>query len=275
MKKFDGVLFCTDLDGTLFTDDKTVSKQNLDAIDYFKSEGGLFTFITGRMPKTSTDIYHIVKPNAPYGCINGGGIYDGEKERYLWTVELSREVMALLRLVDEQMPDMGIQVNTANDVWFCKDNEAMAVFRAVTGMPLISCHYEEVTDPLMKIIFSHVSVEELARLEALLKAHPLAQQFHLIRSEQYLYEILPKGVNKGLALRKMTELFGIRADRTVAVGDYYNDLELLQAAHLSYAVDNAADEIKAAAHRITVSNNDHAIAAIIDELDRGILTSEN
>ena len=35
MKKFEGILFCTDLDGTLYSDDKTVSKENLDAIERF------------------------------------------------------------------------------------------------------------------------------------------------------------------------------------------------------------------------------------------------
>ena len=38
MKKFEGVLFCTDLDGTLFANDKTISKQNFNAIEYFKSD---------------------------------------------------------------------------------------------------------------------------------------------------------------------------------------------------------------------------------------------
>ena len=50
MKKFDGILICTDLDGTLLNGDSAVSKENLDAIEYFKAEGGIFTFITGRMP---------------------------------------------------------------------------------------------------------------------------------------------------------------------------------------------------------------------------------
>ena len=40
---FDGILICTDLDGTLYCDDKTISRENREAIDYFKREGGRFT----------------------------------------------------------------------------------------------------------------------------------------------------------------------------------------------------------------------------------------
>ena len=79
MKSFEGILICTDLDGTILRDDKTVSEENREAIEYFKSEGGYFTFITGRMPYFAKDIYEMIKPNAPIGCINGGGIYDFEK----------------------------------------------------------------------------------------------------------------------------------------------------------------------------------------------------
>ena len=109
MKKFEGILICTDLDDTLFTDDKKVSKQNLDAIEYFKAEGGLFTFITGRVPKTSIEIFKKVKPNAPYGCINGGGIYDGYKDEYLWTQYLDNKALEIVKSVDENFPQMGIR----------------------------------------------------------------------------------------------------------------------------------------------------------------------
>ena len=46
MGKFDGILICTDLDGTLLKNDKSVSEENLRAIEYFKREGGRFTFVT-------------------------------------------------------------------------------------------------------------------------------------------------------------------------------------------------------------------------------------
>ena len=73
MKKFEGILICSDLDGTLLRADKSVSKENLEAIRYFQREGGRFTFITGRVPEAARKIYEAVRPNAAIGCFNGGG----------------------------------------------------------------------------------------------------------------------------------------------------------------------------------------------------------
>ena len=47
MKKFEGILMVTDLDGTLLRNDKSISEENLKAIEYFKSNGGIFAFVTG------------------------------------------------------------------------------------------------------------------------------------------------------------------------------------------------------------------------------------
>ena len=92
----------------------------------------------------------------------------------------------------------------------------------------------------------------------------------IFRSERILYEILPKGISKGVALCKMADLFGIDVNRTIAVGDYNNDVSMIKAAKLGFAVSNAVDEAKSVADYITVSNNESAIAVIIDGLDRGI-----
>ena len=62
MGKFDKILICTDLDGTLFRNNKTISSENIKAIEYFKSEGGFFTFVTGRMPLFSSHVAEIIKP---------------------------------------------------------------------------------------------------------------------------------------------------------------------------------------------------------------------
>lgn len=272
MKKFEGLLFCTDLDGTLFADDKTVSNRNLDAIEYFKSQGGLFTFVTGRTPVTAKSVCEIIKPNVPYGSVNGGGIYDAEKQQFLWNLYLPDEVAELIRDIDRQLPEIGIQAQTEKGVYFNKDNDTTILYRATRGLPNLSCRYEDVKEPILKINLLHESEAQMSALIDFLGKHPAAQNFSFIRSEKIIYEILPKGVSKGSVLCKMAELFGINPKKTIAVGDYYNDISMIKAAGLGIAVANAVDEAKNAADYITVSNNEDAIYAIIDGLDKGIFT---
>lgn len=267
MKKFDGILMCTDLDGTLLKGDKTISKENRAAIQYFQEEGGLFTFVTGRMPFCVDNILKMVMPNCPFGCINGGGIFDHRTGEYLWTVEMSKEALDFLEHVEKELPEIGFQVNTFEHIYFCKENAAMADFRASTGVPNLTCHYRDVEEPMAKLLFGDRSEANIQKLDKLLHAHPLAEKYDLISSESSLYEILPKGISKGNVLLKMAELLHVDPAKTIAVGDYNNDISMIRNAKLGFAVANARPEVKAAADYVTVSNEEHAIARIIYNLD--------
>lgn len=267
MKKFEGILICTDLDGTLLRGDKSVSRENLDAIEYFKSEGGYFTIVTGRMPCTVGDIYETVKPNAPIGCINGGGVYDFATGKYVWKTELCRDAFELVRMAEEQIPEIGYQVNTFDDIYFCRENEAMAHFRKVTGYPNKVMTMEEIRESVSKIVFGDLNEKNILELAELLKKHPRYDQFDYIRSEKRLYEILPKGVSKGGILPHLCDYLGTDMRYTVGVGDYDNDASMLEAARVGVAVANATERVKESADLITVSNEEHAIAKIIRDIE--------
>lgn len=266
---FDGVLICTDLDGTLYRNDKTISTENREAIEYFKREGGSFTFVTGRMPYYSMDAYRAVAPNVPFGCVNGGGVYDGATGEYLWTCDMPDNVCDLIQCVDERFPKVGIQVCCYQKSYFSKENSVMAYFREVTNVPNLVCHYRDVKDPIAKIIFGIETEEEMLAVEKILRAHPLAKNFNFIRSERILFEILPKGVNKGLALTKLVECLHLDIEKTVAIGDYNNDVGMFEAARYGIAVSNASKAALAAADFVTVSNEEHAIARVIHDLENG------
>lgn len=271
MNKFQGILICTDLDGTLLKNDKTISRENLDAIRYFQSEGGYFTFVTGRMPFFVTPIVDIVKPNAPIGCINGGGLYDFSTNQYLWTQTLPHSVLELVEHADRHVPGLGVQVNMFDRIWFCRENEATEQFRRLTGVPRLNCAYEDICGSIAKIVFCDNDEAHIDRLQTILHEHPRATDFDFIRSEETLYEILPKGIHKGVALPKLAEQVGVDMRRTVAVGDYNNDIGMLRTAGVGIAVANACPEAKAAADRITVSNEESAIAHIISDIESGVL----
>lgn len=271
MDKFKGILICTDLDGTLLKNNKTVSRENLEAIEYFKSEGGFFTFITGRMPFFVGGIYNEVKPNVPFGCINGGGLFDGAAQKYLWTAKIDERVGELIFAVDKTFCNVGIQVNTFFKTHYCKDCSAMKNFRKIVGVKDEFCDfdssYDTIKDPIAKIIFASDYEDELLGVANLLKSHPLADNFILVRSEKTLFEILPKGAGKGTAFKKLAEYLNIEPQKGFAVGDYDNDISMIKAAGVGIAVSNASEGALAAADFVTVSNEENAIAKIICEIE--------
>lgn len=267
MKKFEGILICTDLDGTLLKNDKSISRENAEAIEYFKSEGGRFTFVTGRMPYFSHKAREMVRPNAPIGCINGGGIYDFEAGEYIYTNVLQRDALDLVEYAEKNVPGIGISVYTFERIYFSAENSAMEEFRAVTGVANAVKPYREIDIPMAKIVFGDENLDSLKRLAEVLSSHPLAEKFGFVSSELTLYEILPKGVNKGSVLPRLASHLGIDMSRTVAIGDYNNDIPMISAAGVGIAVANACEAAKAAADYITVSNEEHAIARVIADIE--------
>ena len=269
MGKFDGILICTDLDGTLLRADKSVSCENISAIEYFMSEGGYFTFITGRMPFFVGNILEKVKINAPFGCINGGGLFDAEKKRYIWKMPLRDDVSVLVRYVAENVDNIGIQYSCFDRLYFATENYAMEHFRSLTAVPNITCPVDGPAEPIAKIVFGDHRENNLMKVKALLDSHERSADFDYIRSEEMLYEILPKGSSKGAVLPRLAEYLGVEMSHTVAVGDYNNDVSMLKAAGVGIAVSNATEEAKAAADLVTVSNEEHAIARIIKDIENG------
>jgi Cof subfamily protein (haloacid dehalogenase superfamily) len=270
MGKFDGILICTDLDGTLYKNDKTISEKNKAAIEYFKREGGSFTFVTGRLPYYATDAFEKVQPNVPFGCINGGGVYDGKSKQYIWKIGLPSEVRELVGYIEERFPSIGIQLCCFDKTYFAKENCTTARFRQVTGLPNNVCDYRDMHEPIAKILFCTDNEKELLSIKNELMSHKDGDKYDYIRSEHSLFEILPKGANKGLSLKKLAEYLKIDISRTIAIGDYDNDVAMLRAAGCGIAVANASQSALEAADRVTVSNEEDAIARVIQDLDANL-----
>ena len=58
------------------------------------------------------------------------------------------------------------------------------------------------------------------------------------------YEQMPKGMSKFTSLKKLCEILGIENGKLFAIGDYYNDLEMIKNADISAATEESPDDIK-------------------------------
>ena len=82
-------------------------------------------------------------------------------------------------------------------------------------------------------------------------------------SNTIYFEMLPKGTTKGTALQKLCDMINVDISDTIAVGDYYNDIELLKTAGLSVCVDNAPQEIKDFCHAVVPKCTDGGVGHLL------------
>ena len=84
-----------------------------------------------------------------------------------------------------------------------------------------------------------------------------------VPSSKNYYEMLPQDADKGKALQKLTDLLRLRKENSCAVGDYYNDIELLSEAGMAIVPSNAPVEIQAMADCVACHCRDGAVADAI------------
>ncbi len=268
MGKFDGILLCSDLDDTLLTTDKRVSEENKKAIEYFKSEGGLFTFATGRVVQGARMMLEYISPNAPMVCFNGGAIYDFRHNKLIWSVFLDNKAIEVVEFVDRFFPSAGIEVCTEDMVYIAKTNRIVQEHLAFETLPEEYLDYSSIPEKWKKAIFM-VEVEEIPKLRELIRTSPFADKYTFIQSSPNYYELLPKGADKGAGFMKLAEILRIDPKKTIGMGDNENDISLIEKAGVGIAVANAVDEARAAADYITVDNNSSAVSAVIHAINDG------
>ncbi|MGN0106470.1 MAG: Cof-type HAD-IIB family hydrolase [Hominilimicola sp.] len=268
MGKFDGILLCTDLDDTLLTTDKRVSEENSRAIEYFKSEGGLFTFVTGRVPMGARLMLEYVHPNAPMVCFNGAAIYDFKDDKMLWSRSLDDKAIEVVEYIDNLFDFVGIEVCTDDKIYFCRVNRVLEEHQTLERLPDNFLDYHDIPETWKKVLFMAES-DELGLIKDAIASSPFADKYTFVQSSPWYYELLPKNASKGEGLMHLADLLSIDRSRTIGVGDNENDLTMIKMAGKGIAVSNAIDAVKQAADYITVDNNSNAIAAVIKAIENG------
>ncbi|WP_246169440.1 Cof-type HAD-IIB family hydrolase [Actinotalea subterranea] len=99
---------------------------------------------------------------------------------------------------------------------------------------------------------------------------PLSATHTVVLSGEHWVDVMASGTDKGVALTRVQEALGITRERTAAFGDHLNDLEMLDAAGLSFAMANAHPDVRARARYLAPSNRERGVtrtlAALLDLL---------
>jgi Cof subfamily protein (haloacid dehalogenase superfamily) len=266
-------LVATDIDGTLLRSDGTVSPRTRTALRSAAQAGLHVAFVTGRPPRW-LDV--LAGPTGYDGIAigaNGAVLYDVGTEEIVSAHLLAPEVMrALGAELRAAFPQVAFAVEYGKG--FAAEPEYVHEWEI---NPPYDRHGEPIPPPLvgsLAEITAEAGVKLLAKDRDLDADHFLEQATSLIgeratlthSSSFGLLEISAPGVTKATGLEELATALGCTAADVAAIGDMPNDLPMLAWAGRSYAVANAHPDVQAVADEITVSNDEDAVARLIESL---------
>ncbi|WP_078548984.1 Cof-type HAD-IIB family hydrolase [Litchfieldia alkalitelluris] len=266
-------LLAINIDGTLLRPNGRIQSGTKEAIDYVKDKGIYVTLVTNRNFLSAKKVAKALKLESLLITHNGAfisssldhPIYQSRlaEERAFNLVQVLENYKCSIRLLHERF-------SIGNRMRMPRNLISKAVFGA--GDPLfypmqfVTSLGDYLRDnPLapqkIEVFFS--SGTERAEAVRVLK-----ENFHyvnLVEVDERSLAIVPKGVSKLTGLKTLCNHIGIPIDKTVAIGDSMDDIEMIEHAGLGVAMWNAPNELKKAADWVTRSNNQNGVSYMVKE----------
>ncbi|MBQ9086117.1 MAG: HAD-IIB family hydrolase [Clostridia bacterium] len=272
MKRFENIILASDIDGTFLTSVQEGKQRNRAAIEYFKEQGGHFTFATGRNYRQILAAIPEAPEltNLPAVTCNGASLYDFQKQeevlRYLMNVETVRE---LINWLAEQDPTVGVRGATEQNFLFTSLENPFIQrdFEALRSQQARVVPIEQWKDYSLYKLAVRANEDTLERLRPRMEEQ-FRGRLEITQSDPTLVDVQADGRTKAALLRELTQRSEISSPYLCVAGDYDNDLAMLRVADLACCPSNAQPCVKAICHRTVCHYREGAIADIIEYLDR-------
>ena len=248
-------VICSDLDGTLLDDNKELSVDNVAAIKRWQQRGKLFGITSGRqLDGVERALNHQITPDFIV-CLNGGRVQTVGGQVHWNRIDNAAALQALRVMLAHASKMVKVTVTENGETTPLDLSDQATTEQHLTQiLQRPGKIFEKIAAKVVDDKFSRALLKELALL-------PVTASW----SDRFFVEVAAEGINKLTGLQQaLTEL--IPLEQVAAIGDYGNDLAIIQGVGYGIAVANASASLKRVADAVTTSNNDHAIAQVIQKL---------
>ena len=258
------VVLMSDMDGTLLTSDKIISEKDRNAIEKFISLGGKFTVSTGRTFEAFEQYRKMISLKFPVVLYNGGVIYDYTTGEILYAEYLPESAYKTAEELINIMDWAGGEVLKTDGTYIFRNNEYQQRHTNLCGISPIYMDISEIPrEEWQKVLFA-MSEENISRAEKVIRNKNYSE-VDFVKSADIFIEMLPHGISKGSALDEYRKLDGMENCTFVAVGDFDNDIEMIESADIGACPANAEETVKKKADIILKNTSDGgAVAELIE-----------
>lgn len=223
-------LVVSDIDGTLNNKLRQLPKRNREAINRFVLEcNGHFTLASGRNVQSMRKHYeNLPIAGTPAVILNGAGVYDYNHEKMLHFDAINDHAMDLVFELYKRFPLLEIEILTDKMIYTLNSRIFARVMVRADKLHYINCkHPEEIPrENWGKVIF--LGMPDLIKRLRKYVDTLTDTRANFMSSSISSFEMLNEGVHKGTGVMKIAELYGIERSHTAAIGDYFNDYDMLK-----------------------------------------------
>jgi len=256
-------LVVTDMDGTLLNSKGKVSSSFFELFKQLQKNDVHFAAASGRQFQSISQKLHPIKNDISIIAENGGIAKYKNQHLLINSLGLKKtlQLIPLLRNINDVYivlcGEKGAYIETKDQDFITMFQEYYPEYFSLKDLSKV------MKDTFFKIALYHYQNSEKYIYPSV---KHLENEFQIKVSGEHWVDISHPKANKGVALKILQDKLGIKKEETMAFGDFNNDLEMLELAHFSYAMENAHPNVKKVARFQTKSNNDEGVEIILEKL---------
>jgi len=263
-------LVAFDVDGTLIGRDLVISPAVRNAVARMRRAGTEGCLVTGRMYRATVPFARELELDGPIICYQGAAVIDPSTDEILSHAAVPNDVVRELIALTER-DRMHLQLYR-NDEYYCETRNRFSELYASLSMsqPVIVPSLREAFaySPATKAVI--IADAPVAAEYARTLSQTLGRRANVTRSLPEFVEVLDPAVDKGAALRFVAQRLGVGIERTMAIGDSWNDAPLLEAAGFGVAMGSSPPELRDIADAVV---GDLAHDGVVEAIERFVLAS--
>ena len=258
-------LIATDMDGTRLDSQKNFPKDMDYVLEKLNEKNVRFILASGRQYYNLAKKFERFDQDFIYISENGAMVFDTDeiiylseidREKLFKPVEIARKIKgASIVLCGEK----GAYTENSGELF--NENVAMYYERIELVDDVLDV-VREGRDKICKIALFH---DENSEKYLSHEFSEVEDDFLICVSGELWMDFMIIGVNKGEAIKRIQEHYGVTYDETMAFGDYLNDYEMLQSCKYSYAMENAHPKLKEISNYQAKSNDENGVMEVIKD----------
>ena len=260
-----------DIDGTLLDSNHKISAETKHSIQSLPKDFPV-VLVSARMPKGITFLYKELGLKTPIICYSGALVIDIANDGSYQPLLNKSLSLQQIENIYQQAKKRNVHIGFyKDDEWYVEDLDDWALQEKdiAKTSPVIKnfltvFHQPGHTNNGANKVLCMGNADEIESMEFTLK-NTCREYLTIYRSKPEYLEIMHHAVTKTSAIQFLLESFHIQKNDIIAIGDNFNDIDMIQYAGLGVAMGNAPEQVKHIANEITLSNDDNGVAWIIQK----------